>query len=301
VSGYALGIDAGGTSTVAVIADGAGRVVGEGRAGAANPDDVGADGMAAALRAATEAARSAAGVRADLETAFLGVAGVISEDDRALVRSAAAGLARRIEVDHDCRIALAGGLSGRPGIVLIAGTGSSCYGRTAGGRDWRAGGWGALAGDEGGSYWLGVGALRAAVRSADGRGPRSTLEEPVLAHLGLTGFDELLGRLHVEGATRAEIAALAPSVIAAAREGDEAAAGLLAAAARELAGCVRAVAARLELEQVEVALVGGLFAAGAILRDPLEHAVASLVPGARLVDAERPPAVGAALLAGDLG
>ena len=301
MSGYALGIDAGGTSTVAVIADGAGRVIGEGRAGAANPDDVGADGMAAALRAATEAARSAAGIRADLETAFLGVAGVISGDDRALVRSAAAGLARRIEVDHDCRIALAGGLSGRPGIVLIAGTGSASYGRTADGRDWRAGGWGALAGDEGGSYGIGVGALRAAVRSADGRGPRSTLEAAVLTHLDLTSLDELLGRLHVGGTTRTEIAALAPSVIAAARDGDEAAAGLLASAAEELASCVHAVAVHLELQHVEVALVGGLFAAGAIVRDPLEQAVLYCLPGARLVDAELPPAVGAALLAAHPG
>jgi N-acetylglucosamine kinase-like BadF-type ATPase len=48
-------------------------------------------------------------------------------------RRAALQLGDAIHVDHDIRIALAGGLSGRPGIALIAGTGSSCFGMNAAG------------------------------------------------------------------------------------------------------------------------------------------------------------------------
>ena len=147
-----------------------------------------------------------------------------------------------------------------------------------------------------------MGALRAAVRSYDGRGPQSSLEAAVLAHLGIAGLDDLLERLHVQGASRSEIAALAPAVIDAVRAGDEAAGALVTAAAGELADSIRAVAVKLgwQDDPVEVALVGGLFAAGPILREPLTRAVAAQLPAARLVTADAPPPAGACLRARDL-
>ena len=76
------------------------------------------------------------------------MAGVALEKDRAAIYAITRelGLAadENIDIDHDCRIALARDLSGRPGIVLIAGTGSSCYGRNAAGENWIAGGWSIL-------------------------------------------------------------------------------------------------------------------------------------------------------------
>lgn len=111
---YVLGVDGGGTKTKAVIADEEGHVHGLGIGGPSNYDDV---GMEKAKVGIAEA---------------LWMAGVVSEKDRAVIHAIARELSLaadgNIDIDHDCRIALAGGLSGRPGIVLIAGTGSSCYG-----------------------------------------------------------------------------------------------------------------------------------------------------------------------------
>ncbi len=301
---YVLGVDAGGTKTLAAIADEAGVLLGSGRGGPGNFDDVGIERARANIGEAVEAARRAAGLAPEpFAAAFLGVAGVVSEADRAVVRAMAADLALapdgRVGVDHDCRIALAGGLSGRPGIVLIIGTGSSCFGMNAAGEAWRSGGWGHLISDEGSGYWLGVEALRAAVRAWDGRERPTVLLGRLLQHLGVAEPDDLLHRLYVVGMSRAELAALAPLVIAAAREGDAVAGGLLARGAEELADTVLAVARRLGLygQACELALAGGLAQVEDFVVQPLRAAVQARLPGCRVMAAELPPALGACLLA----
>jgi N-acetylglucosamine kinase-like BadF-type ATPase len=301
-----LGIDGGGTNTRAVLMDTAGQVVGTGRGGPSNYDDVGAevarDNIAQAVAAAQADATSRGHVVPPAAAVFLGMAGVVSETDRAVIRQIALDLrlapAERIGVDHDIRIALAGGLSGRPGIVLITGTGSSCYGRNARGDSWQAGGWGHLIADEGSGYWLGVQAMRAAMMAYDGRLPDTPLLAGVQKALELPAMVDIMHRLYVRGVTRAEVAALAGLVLDAARQGDAVANGLVEQGARELAQSVATVARRLGLTDAsEVALAGGLTQAGPVYVDPLRDALAAVLPAVRVVLAEQEPVVGAALLA----
>jgi N-acetylglucosamine kinase-like BadF-type ATPase len=121
-----LGVDGGGTKTQVAICDAQGHIAGWGQGGAAGIDSVGAETATISLRAALSAALQQAGLPADqpLTSAFFGMAGVVSSEDRAIVHSIAGhlGLHGRVNVDHDIRIALAGGLAGRPGIALISGT-----------------------------------------------------------------------------------------------------------------------------------------------------------------------------------
>jgi N-acetylglucosamine kinase len=299
-----LGIDGGATKTQAAIVDERGRLLGVGSSGSSNFGDVGKAQAQVNVGQATAAARHVAGVEAPpWSAAFLGLAGVVSDADRAIVQDIAQALALgatgRVGVDHDCRVALAGGLSGRPGIVLIAGTGSACYGRNAAAEEWRAGGWGHLISDEGSSYWFGVRAMQAAVRAFDGRIAFSSLQKQVLAHLGLSHMNEILHHLHVDGMAPAEIAALAPLVMEAARDGDEVALALIREGAQALADCVFAVARRLGFVGAapEVALVGGLLQAGDIFLQPLQQAIQDRLPHARLTFPEMPPVLGACLLA----
>ena len=74
-------------------------------------------------------------------------------------------------VVNDALVALEAGAGDGPGIVLIAGTGSICYGRNEEGQAARAGGWGYMLGDEGSGWWIGRRALSAVMRQFDGRGP----------------------------------------------------------------------------------------------------------------------------------
>jgi N-acetylglucosamine kinase-like BadF-type ATPase len=304
VTRYVLGVDGGGTKTqVAIVAED-GRLGGVGLGGPSNFDDVGIATAQANIGQAVMMARQAAGLNEiSFEAVFLGMAGVVSAEDRAVIQQMAQNLALapadQVGVDHDCRIALAGGLAGRPGIVLIAGTGSSCYGMNMAGESWRAGGWGYLISDEGSSYWLGVQAMRAAVSAYDGRSEATLLVDKVLQHLGLTLMEQIMHRIYVPGLSRAEVAGLAPVVIEAAQAGDRVALALLNQGTQDLAECVLAVARRLGLAETpcELAVVGGLGQAGDIFIQPLRWAILARLPHCRLVLAELPPVLGACLLA----
>ncbi|MCU0512932.1 MAG: ATPase [Anaerolineae bacterium] len=302
---YLAGIDGGGTRTRAVILEEDGRVIGSGSAGASNYDDVGIEAACASIGAALAGARQQAGLPAAIPMAsvFFGMAGVTSEQDHQVMGDIAARLGftgAHIGIDHDCRIALAGGLSGRPGIVLIAGTGSSVYGMNAAGTGWRTGGWGHLIGDEGSSYWLGVQALRLAVRAYDGRSAPSSLVAAVLSHLGIADMNAILHRIYVQPFTRTDVAALAPLIFAAHRQGDPHTGPLLAQAVADLAEMVSACARQLHFDRediCEVTLVGGLLNAGELFTQPLHRALAAAVPNVRITLPELPPVLGAALLA----
>ena len=304
---YVIGIDGGGTKTQAVIMNGRGEICGTGFGGPSNFDDLGIDTARDNIALTVNEARTAAELKSQpFAAAFLGLGGVAAPEDRAILRQIGLDLALAppdtLGVGNDNQIALAGGLSGRPGIVLIVGTGSSCYGRNAAGQEWRAGGWGPLVADEGSGHWLGVEAMKAAVRAFDGRAERTMLLESVMEQLALPHMNNLLHHLYVTGMSRSEIAALAPLVITAAQEGDAIALALFRQGARDLAECVLSVAQRLDIagRPAELALTGGLVHAGDIVVQPLREEIMNRLPGLKVGLAELPPVVGAGLLALEL-
>jgi N-acetylglucosamine kinase-like BadF-type ATPase len=301
---YVLGIDGGGTKTQAAIVSLDGRVCGIGASGPSNYDDVGVHLAQENIGKAVAQASQHAGLpAAPFAAAFFGMAGVTTGADRTAIRAMAQDLRLAADdmtgVDHDCRIALAGGLSGRPGIVLITGTGSSCYGRASDGRDWISGGWGSLISDEGSGYWLGVQAMKTAAGVDDGRLPGSILFESVRAHLGLRETRELMHRMYVVGMSRPEIAQMAPLVIEAALQGDLAALDLIRQGAQEMAACVEAVARKVGLDRApcELTQVGGLVNAGEVYLHPVREAVRQRLPACQFSLPELPPVLGASLLA----
>lgn len=293
-----LGLDAGGTKTRAVICDETGQVLADVTAGAGNMDGVGQAVAQRSLREAVEAARTAAG-NLTIDAAFAGLAGVVTEQDReqATAMLAPALPGARLMIDHDCRVALAGGLSGRPGIVLIAGTGASCFGRNADGRAWLASGWGATFGDEGSGYWIAVEGVRAALRCHDGRGAKTSLGAVLWPALGISHPNDVLRYARSGAWKRPQIAALAPLVIEAASHGDQVAWSIVNQAADELSRAVDAVRRAVGLTgSFETVLAGGLWRADVMVQ-AVGHKLSQVAPQGRIVDAELPPARGAALLA----
>ena len=311
MSSYFLGIDGGGTRTRAAIVNETGELLGVGLGGPTNYDDIGVEATRDHLRQAIDLARQDAGLESQqFEAAFLGLAGIVSDEDHRIIRQITRELRlapeAQVGIDHDCRVALAGSLSGRPGIVLIAGTGSACYGRSASGNSWRSGGWGELLADEGSGGWLGWQALRMAVRSYDGRERPSRLVNEILELFELHHMNDIMHRIYHMGLSRKERAALAPLLINAARDNDELAQRLLHEAVEELALSVWAVANRLEMQgRTEVSIVGGLYSSFDPAQDkvkdvfatPLRAAISSKLPGCRIQGAELSPVIGACILA----
>ncbi len=298
----ALGIDGGGTRTRACLVDACGRVVGRGEAGLANVHHAGEGEALGNMKAAIGAALDGAGATAgDVGAVFAGMAGVTHEASREVFR----GMLREcglggvaVEIDHDIRIALAGGLAGRPGIALIVGTGSSCYGRAGDGRWWQTGGWGALLADEGSGYFLGREAMVAAVRMADGREPESPLRAAVFEWLGIASVSEILRRVHEEGLSRTEIAGLAPRVSGLAVAGDPVARAILERGAEALAEMVAANHGRLPTgDGPDVVITGGVGTKDASYRAMIEAAIVRRLPTAVVRRPILSPVAGAAMLA----
>lgn len=296
---HVLGIDAGGTKTVCYLADGDGRVVGEARGGGANLQAEGELGVEKVLHSVMEQAMGGRAVAVD--AICLGMAGVDREADGEVVRAIMRriGAKTRALVVNDALVALVAGAGDAPGIVIICGTGSIVYGRSARGVAARAGGWGWLLGDEGSGYWVGTHALRAVARAADGRGPATRLTAKVLEHFGVAEPAELIREVYDRQMRHHTLAKVARQVAAARDEGDEVATQILEQAAHELVSAARSVASRLDMreEAFDFVLAGGVFNGVPWLADELHRRLPAIAPRARVLRLDVEPALGAVRLA----
>jgi N-acetylglucosamine kinase-like BadF-type ATPase len=296
-----LGVDGGGTKTRAVIVDAAGVVLGEGLAGPSNPLRVGVVPAALAVRVAVERACSAARVRrGDIAAAQVGLAGSRRSDLRERMREALSGLGiKPLEVVTDADIALFGATEGKPGLIIIAGTGSICCGVNARGRRICAGGWGPLAGDEGGGSWIARRALQAVAKGVDGRGPVTSLDAAACDYFNIAKSDDIALAIYNPSMTNQVIAGFARRVVGEAARGDAVARAIVEDAGRELGAAAVAVirGLRMRREQFQVSYVGGVFAAGELIFAPLAEEIARVAPGAFLAPPLLAPAEAAARMA----
>ena len=277
-----LGIDGGGTKTVAWLAlrdvvEGSGRdagVIGRGAAGPSNMHAVGWETAQRNLATAIQAAFADANVEPG-ETAAMCAA--IAGSGRAAERTQLEQWAReqriaeRIDIVADALPILAIAAPHGAGAALIAGTGSFAFGRNAAGQTARAGGWGYLLGDEGSAFDVAREALAAVARAADGRGAPTALTAAILERRSLREPADLINSLYGAVDVRAEIAALADVVTAAAGRGDAVALNILQSAADSLASLVIAVAIKLQIASnpFSLGMAGGMLVHTAELRERL--------------------------------
>jgi N-acetylglucosamine kinase-like BadF-type ATPase len=296
---HVMGIDAGGSKTLVLVASDDGRVVGEGRAGGANLRTHGELAVEKALDEAIDEALTGIDVRPS--AVCLGIAGVDRKDDAQTI----AGLMRRLGFrDHtlivnDALIALVAGAGVPSGLVLIAGTGSIAYGVNEEGLAARSGGWGPVLADEGSGYWIGRLGLVAVMRHADGRGPRTALTSLVLEQLGLTRTDQLVNEIYESAERRQFVATLGPLVETARASGDVVAGEIMREAAAELVAASASVITRLSMrgEVFSIYLSGGMFRSIPWLEAEVSTRLGDVAPRAtaRLLSTE--PAEGAVRLA----
>ncbi len=308
-----VGVDGGGSHTVALVGRRAAGTSGEasgpvalgrGAAGAANPQAVGFEVAATQISRAVEAALADAGLPppgdVTIARAVFGIAGASRPADRARLVALLAELllvpAGAIRIVADIGLILPA--AGLPfGVALVAGMGSSAFGVGRDGRTATAGGWGYLIGDDGSAFAVGREALRAVLRADGGFGPTTHLTEALSRELGVSQPRDLIRAVYQAQSPRTTVATLAPLVVATAREGDPIALQILTRAGRDLGKIARAVARRLGLGPGTVVVgTGGMFQAGGLLLEPLREELESAgLTDVRLLDDE--PALGALRLA----
>lgn len=296
-----LGIDGGGTKTRFLLQNEAGATRADVRRDTIHYMTVGFERVTDVLNDGLQAALAQAGGRiADVAAACIGIPGygeIVADRDalRAAVQA-------RFPIPdpllcNDVRLGWAGALAARPGICIVAGTGSMAWGVDESGNEARSGGWGFQLGDEGSAYWIGMSLLRAFTHQSDGRAEKTMLHADLRDRLDLRNdFDLLDHVVHRLGMRRGEIALFALDAARLAQAGDPAAIRIFERAADELALHAKAVAARLPFAgDIRVSWSGGVFQAGELILAPLRTGIAAwgMTPSEPLMD----PAAGACLLA----
>ncbi|HNT76076.1 MAG TPA: BadF/BadG/BcrA/BcrD ATPase family protein [Anaerolineae bacterium] len=293
-----IGIDGGGSKTTALATDLEGRIWGRGVGGPSNYHVIGIAAAYAALDAAVRAALGDAPARP--VALCLGMAGSGRPDDQAIIRAWADARypGTPVAIVHDGQLALAAGTPEGWGVAVLCGTGSLVYGEDRAHGAARAGGWGYLLGDEGSGYAIGLAALRAVARAADGRGPQTSLTQAILQHWRLQQPQDLIAHVYAPAMQRADIAGLAEIVLAVAALDDGVARQILEDAAQELALAARAVVKQLLWAgPIPCALAGSVLVKGQFVNAAFQKAAALLQVALDPITPVSEPAWGAIRLA----
>jgi glucosamine kinase len=294
-----LGIDAGGSKTTCVVGDET-SVLGTVTTGGSNVIRWGESESRTQLHEAIQRACAEAKVNLqDVRRICVGIAGAGRPVINSIVKDIIAEIyGGEIEVVGDMVVALEAAFASKPGVIVIAGTGSIAYGRNKEGKIARAGGWGFAISDEGSGHWIGRAAVAGVMRAQDEDEASPTgLALSILQALHLRTLDELVRTANAS--PPADFSKLFPHVLAAAEAGDPIARGVLTQAGAELASLAKIVISRIfeEVASVPVAMTGGVFRNSALVRNVFYNSLRSEYPQAVVAAAVVEPVKGALDLA----
>jgi N-acetylglucosamine kinase-like BadF-type ATPase len=303
-----LAVDGGNSKTDVALVRADGTLLGATRGPGSSPQDLGVAGSVALIEELLARVHEEHGVyeAADVGQVLLAGLDTPREEEELERMIRPRGLARQVTVGNDVLAVLREGTPEGVGVALVCGAGMNCVGVGPDGRRIRYPALGDLTGDWGGGLQLGVAALGAAVRGADGRGSHTLLERAVPDVFALADPDAVWQAIHFGDLDESGLVDVAPAVFAAADQADPVARALVDRLGAELLDYVRATVERLGLagEAFPVVIGGGLLRAdtGGVVRAAVAEGLAAIAPRATLTLSATPPIVGAALLGlDDLG
>ena len=295
-----LGVDGGQSHTEALIANEHGTVLGRGQGGASNHAEQ--PGGRERLRKAIFSSVGEALTQANLPklnevvftSAHFGMTGGADYKEEIIGEIVNAEL---FTVDHDAPTALFGASAGKPGIIVIAGTGSVVYGENEHGETTKIGGLGYLFSDEGSGFWLALQTIRLAIKEQDGLIPQSGLEQLVLNFFGRKKIREVTNDFYFEKMSRDDLASFAKKAHQAAESGNIILQDQINFGANVLVDSVCSAAKRLGFENdFPVAGIGGMFRA-VLMKKYFSESLQEKITKAILIKPRFNPAIGALLLA----
>ena len=297
-----LAIDGGGSRTRCVAFDEGGNTLGAGESGPSNHLLVERGTVAESIKNAIADALTAASINTPRDVSLIaaGLAGVDYDGSgEPEMRELFCDLGYRDTfIEGDMVMAHAGALAGDPGVLALAGTGSSVLGISPAGERVKVGGWGPVFGDEGSAYRIGQSALRAAACDFDGRGPKTALTEAIVAALGLSKFEESVEAIYVKGMEPRDIALLSKTAYEVAQIGDEVARMIFETVGAELAECVAAAIVRLGESDgiLKVSYEGSVITSCGLMLDSFCGYLSARFPSVSIVPPRYSPVAGAYLL-----
>lgn len=295
-----LGVDGGNSKTDVVIVDESGQLLSRVRGPGCSPDALGVSGSLEILQPLIATARSDAEIDdgSPFDAASFLLAGVDRTDQEEQVANALEPLrlAQQLAVTNDTFAVLLAGSSHGHGVAVVCGAGLNAVGVAPDGTIGRYQALGALSGDWGGGYEVGLAGLGAAIRGEDGRGPTTVLTTVLAEHFGVSTPQEAAAEIHEGRLGNQALVELAPIVFAAAGAGDEVSSAIVDRVADEVAMMAIAMMRRLNLQDAatEVILGGGLLQAGNVrLTDRIKRLAREADPTLVVRVLDVPPVVGA--------
>ncbi len=302
---YALGVDGGGTKTLAWVGvvdeQGDPQIVGRGKAGSSNQVAIGVDGALNNLAEAIELACADSGISIDrLAAGVFALAGSGNEVGRKRILNFAENRLRLadVQVIHDGHAVLEAGTPDCWGVALIAGTGAVAYGLNKAGEAGVVGGWGYWFGDEGSAFWLGQQALRAIAQASDGRAPYTALADQVLSQFAVSDPRQILYAMGDQGEIRSRIADLARLVCDTAQRGDKVAVSILDRAVSHWVDHITTLKNRLAIQEpLPIALAGGVLCGSDLAAGKLREQLTATQVEPSSLEMVREPVLGCVRLA----
>jgi N-acetylglucosamine kinase-like BadF-type ATPase len=206
---------------------------------------------------------------------------------------------KKVIICNDTRIGLEAGSESKNKIVIIAGTGASCFGINESGIVSKTTGWDYILGDEGSGYQVGLKALKAVMRAYDGRGKESLLSKTILEDLNLKEIMDLTIWAYEESTPKVRIGALAETVCRTAEMGDQVSIDILTEEAEEAVISINSVANRLGFKDkvFDLVFVGGLFKCERYFKNILINKIKKDFPGVNFISQVKNPVEGAIRIA----
>jgi len=294
-----LGVDGGNSKTFALVADAEGQLLGFGRAGGSNHENMGFAEAERRLHRVTHQALAEAGMEGPVAFGFWGLAGadLPSDFEHLYPIVERINAAERNVIKNDTVAAMGAGFTRGWGVGIISGTGFNAGGIAPDGQEIQFMGMGAPTGDWGGGGDIGPEVLRLAYRGYDGRGNPTLLTERAAEVLGLQSMKDIPLQIRAGTLDRRTIfQELPPLLFEVACEGDEVACELVTRIGEEIGITANTIIQRLRMEKldVEVVLGGSIFKGkGPLFIDTIRARVHRVAPRARIIHPEFDPVVGA--------
>jgi N-acetylglucosamine kinase-like BadF-type ATPase len=298
---YLIGIDGGGTKTTCVITDKEGKLLHECSGGPSNilvfGTETVSENILQLIKECTDKFNLSFN---DIAAVVVGTAGAgrksdaekLENDFRRYAAFQAAEF-KTFHVESDARIALEGAFSGKPGSILISGTGSIMFGKDKKDNLIRVGGFGRIIGDEGSGYALGRKALTAASKEYDGRGEKTMITQLLNEKHDILSSDTLITEVY---RNNFDVALAATIVTEAASKGDKAALQIIDEETGELLQMIHVMYKRIKENKMNISLIGSLITGDNLFAETFREKLSEL-KNVNIMEPEHSPAMGAVLLA----
>ncbi|MCH8741798.1 hypothetical protein IH779_02760 [Patescibacteria group bacterium] len=298
---YVIGVDGGGTKTIAALADLRGRILSQSKSGSSNPRNIGIKRAVLNITKAVNPLFKRKGIIVSTVITLPAIEEEYQDKKKDILkllriqRKISKIFKGKIKINSDQLAAFRAGTDEKDGIILIAGTGCVAHG-WRGRKEAKASGWGWLA-DRGSAFWVGQRVFQAVLKDLDKRGEKTLLTRLVFQELKTKNINDFLKKIYSRNPTTIipRISIVCDKAI---QKGDKIAKKIMIEAGKEVALDAKTIIYELNFQKTKFTLVlaGSMFKTKTFL-ETVKKNISKSIPKAKFIRLKKGPVTGAVKLA----